>query len=327
MRRVVGIIVLVVFSLSSCVTATNVTFDTAPDGADVYVDGSRVGESPTSKRISNGIWSDPRVRIEKEGYETMNSELRKELKGVNLAIGLLLWWPALLWVHGPVETQFFRLEPTAETAAAAAEGDAARAAEELDAAEAERGTAAEAGEPAPEEPRAETDGRIVRQTIRATERALERGDEVRLGVVVRTGESGSGAGGMSEDAIIARLLERFGRNESFSIVDRSETEEIAKEFEFQMSGMVDEEQLSEYGRLSGATHLLVVESVRDEQGSVLILEDNRRLLHVESGTALAADATVTTMIWNADRGEYEVVSRTYNGRPVRLEDGRMYPAE
>jgi hypothetical protein len=326
MRRAVGIAVLVVFSLSSCVTATNVTFDTAPDGADVYVDGSRIGESPTSERISNAIWSDPRVRIEKEGYETINSELHKELKGVNLAIGLLLWWPALLWVHGPVETQFFRLEPTAETAAAAAEGDAARAAEDLDTTDDE--TASErAQDRDAEESREETGGRIVRQTIRATERALARGDEVRLGVVVRTGESGSAAGGMSEDAIIARLLERFGRNESFSIVDRSETEEIAKEFEFQMSGMVDEEQLSEYGRLSGATHLLVVESVRDEQGSVLILEDNRRLLHVESGTALAADATVTTMIWNADRGEYEVVSRTYNGRPIRLEDGRMYPAE
>jgi hypothetical protein len=57
------------------------------------------------------------------------------------------------------------------------------------------------------------------------------------------------------------------------------------------------------------------------------VEDRRRLLDVRNGTALAADTTVTTFIWDANAVEYREVSSTHNGRPVRIENGRLYPAE
>jgi hypothetical protein len=321
MRRVITVAVLIVFLLSSCVTHTNVTIDTDPEGADVYVDGRPIGESPADQRLSNAIWNSPRVRVEMDGYETINSEVRKELKGVNLAIGLLLWWPALLWVHGPVENQFFNLQPASEAAAARAAEAAEEASRDDEPAEtAEASEAPEAYEPEADE--------VQRQTMVEIERTLREGTEVRLGLVVRdaSAEQGGG-GGRSEQAIVTRLLQRFGRYDDFHLVDRSETEAIVEELEFQMTGLVDEDQLAEYGRLSGATHLLIVEYVRDEQASVLIVEDRRRLLRVQTGTAVAADATVTTLIWDTDTGQYEVVSRKHNGRPVRMEDGRLYAVE
>ena len=39
----------------------------------------------------------------------MRGEVRKELKGVNLIFGLILWWPSLLWVWGPSAYQYFDL--------------------------------------------------------------------------------------------------------------------------------------------------------------------------------------------------------------------------
>ena len=101
MRKLVLILVIVSFLFSGCVSATNVTFYTDPEGADVYVDGKLVGESPTRKRMSNAVWANPRVRVEAEGYKPRSTRVDKEVKAANLALGLLLWWPALLWVQGP----------------------------------------------------------------------------------------------------------------------------------------------------------------------------------------------------------------------------------
>ena len=312
MRKLIVILVIVSFLFSSCVSATNVTFYTEPEGAEVYVDGQRLGESPTSKRMTNGVWADPRVRVEAEGYKPSSTRVEKELKGVNLALGLLLWWPALLWVHGPEPRQRIELAPLEDGAVARTEPEP------------------EQEQPEPAAPPATADdGEIERRSITAIERTLAEGEAIRLGLVVRNadGDESGRLAGPSRNTLTGHLLERFGSRDSFQLVDRDETEAILEEYEFQMSGLVDESQLNEIGQLAGITHLLVVEYAREEQASVLTVEDRRRLLDVRNGTALAADTTVTTFIWDANAVEYREVSSTHNGRPVRIENGRLYRAE
>ena len=315
MRKLIVILVIVSFLFSSCVSATNVTFYTEPEGAEVYVDNESLGDSPTSKRMTNGVWADPRVRVEAEGYKPRSTRVDKELKAANLALGLLIWWPALLWVHGPEQRQRIELVPLEDGAVARTEPEPEQ----------------EQPEPATTAAPAESagSGEIERRSIAAIDRSLAEGETIRLGLVVRNAEGTESdrLAGPSRNTLTGRLLERFGPHDSFQLVDRDETEAILEEYEFQMSGLVDESQLNEIGQLSGITHLLVVEYAREEVSSVLTVEDRRRLLDVRNGTAVAADTTVTTFIWDANAVEYREVSSTHNGRPVRIEDGRLYPAE
>lgn len=97
--------------LVSCVTSTLVTFNTSVPGADVYVDGEHIGKTPTEKKMSNGVWEDAKIIIKKEGYQDLHTNVQKDIKPVNLIIGLLLWWPSLLWVHGPKSQQNYLLTP------------------------------------------------------------------------------------------------------------------------------------------------------------------------------------------------------------------------
>jgi len=79
--------------------------------------------------------------------------------------------------------------------------------------------------------------------------------------------------------------------------------------------------------MSGATHLLVVTYERSENDGVLTVSDRRRLLQIETGNVIATDVIQITLLWNASSGVYEVVSSTYNNRPVRIVDGRIYTIE
>gem|GEM_PF-867734 len=283
---------LTIALLTGCVSATNVTFESNPPGAAVYVDGRPIGETPATERISNGIWSDPAIRMELDGHEPESGSLDKELKVANLIIGIF-FWPALLWVYGPDAEQYARLYPTA----AGTEVERARP---------------DAGELVPT------------QVSTSLSRILGSGTSVRLTVVEDAGAETSGS---PVDAIGAALLEEFGDDPLFSFVDRDATREILDEIEFQQSGLVDRSQLSEYGRMSGATHLLVVTYERSENDGVLTVSDRRRLLQIETGNVIATDVIQITLLWNASSGVYEVVSSTYNNRPVRIVDGRIYTIE
>jgi hypothetical protein len=78
------IVVLMIASLSSCVTSTNVRFETNEPGAQVMIDGENIGTTPTQVKMSNAIWEDPDVLIKKEGFKDLRLGLDKEVKGVNL---------------------------------------------------------------------------------------------------------------------------------------------------------------------------------------------------------------------------------------------------
>ena len=89
-------------------------------------------------------------------------------------------------------------------------------------------------------------------------------------------------------------LNVFKFEKNFSIVDRQRVEEILKELEFGLSGVVSEELRSKLGEILGANHLLVIEYSRflDKSSTQtrVIFEDVRthRLIEVETGKVLAS---------------------------------------
>lgn len=109
MRKAVVLIVLVLFTLTSCVSTTMVRFDSNVDGAEVRLDDRPVGHTPMVMKISNGIWENPNAMVSADGYRDLHTELDKELKAINLVFGLILWWPSLLYVWGPDSYQYYQL--------------------------------------------------------------------------------------------------------------------------------------------------------------------------------------------------------------------------
>ncbi len=306
MRSFVAGVILIPFFLTSCVTGTDVTFDSVPRGADVYLDGQQIGQTPITRRIGNGFWVDPAVRVELEGFVPVSQTLDKEIKGINLAFGILLWIPSLLWVWGPADEQFISLRPMV--------------ARPSDSEPAEPDNAFEAqpnGTPA-----------IQTQVMTSIARLLGNGAAVRLGVAGTQTIDGAtaedGDTGYTESAVAEVLIE-FASDPLFTLVDRESTAEILNEIEFQLSGLVDDEQLAEYGRLSGASHLLIMDYERQTQGGIVTITDRRRLVQVESGSVLASDTTQIALVWDQSSATFRTVSSTHNGRPVRIEGGRMLP--
>ncbi len=100
-----------IFTTVACVSSTNVTFFTDTEDAEVYIDGELIGSTPATAKLSNGIWNDPTITIKKDGFKTLNTSLQKEVKVPNIALGLLLNWPAFLWCYGPKKNQNFMLTP------------------------------------------------------------------------------------------------------------------------------------------------------------------------------------------------------------------------
>lgn len=98
-----GLLLLAMFS--SCVSSTRVNFNTD-------VDGEEIGTTPAQIKLSNAIWENPDVVIKKDGYKDLYTDLNKEVKGVNLVCGLLLWTPSLLFVYGPKKSQHYMLTPS-----------------------------------------------------------------------------------------------------------------------------------------------------------------------------------------------------------------------
>lgn len=296
MKRLIATVLIASVFLTGCVTATNVRFESSPPGADVFVDGELIGRTPVSRRIGNAFWVDPNVRIELDGHVPLSADVDKEVKGANLALGILIWPPALMWVYGPESRQFYALRATADGAEA----------------------------PSENVPKQEgSDEGIVTQADTSIRRILGNGRELRLAVVA-TVDTDAGSITAHIDSVTAELLDEFGSDPLFTLVNRESTAEVLSEIDLQFSGLVDEAQISEYGRLAGASHLLIVDYERQELESLLTVSDRRRLVEVETGTVFASDVVQITMIWDVPSAQYRVVSSTHNGRPMTITGGRMF---
>ena len=51
------------------------------------------------------------LELEMDGYKTLKTQLEKEAKFGAIVVGLLLWWPELLWIYGPKAFYNYELRP------------------------------------------------------------------------------------------------------------------------------------------------------------------------------------------------------------------------
>jgi hypothetical protein len=104
------ICLMLVFSIFCVGCSTAVRIVTDPPEAKVYLNQQTVGNTPINTDLTNLVWEDFNIRIEKPGYKTLSGKLQKEFK-VGAFIGGLFIWPLLLWCYGPKDYQVFELEP------------------------------------------------------------------------------------------------------------------------------------------------------------------------------------------------------------------------
>lgn len=107
MKKTLGILTVALLLLSGCSTLVNIR--TIPSGAKVLINGQPAGSAPIRQKMSNFDFKDYNVQISKDGYQTVYQSLNKEVKPGALIVGLLLWWPDLLWAYGPSANQVFEL--------------------------------------------------------------------------------------------------------------------------------------------------------------------------------------------------------------------------
>lgn len=109
--RLFAVIGIVSILFTSCASSTLITSD--PPGASLYLDGASVGATPYKHKDSKPIFSCTSVRLEKDGHETVYTEICKEDEPkVGPIVGgffLVIPW---LWALGYRNTYNYYLEPT-----------------------------------------------------------------------------------------------------------------------------------------------------------------------------------------------------------------------
>lgn len=106
--KLVAIGLLAVVILSSCASTTLI--DSYPSGADLYLNGEAVGQTPYEMTDTKILYSCTTVRLEKKDYKTFYTTIcRNEEADVGAIIGgVLFYWP-FLWALKYKPTHFYRL--------------------------------------------------------------------------------------------------------------------------------------------------------------------------------------------------------------------------
>lgn len=77
-----------------CASSTQIT--TQPPGAQVTVDGMRLGKSPTVYTNSQvWLWTKHSVSVKKKGYQPLAGSLDAQIRPVNLICGILLCYTGI----------------------------------------------------------------------------------------------------------------------------------------------------------------------------------------------------------------------------------------
>ncbi len=104
------LLLLIVITLSSCISTTTIEIDSTPQGADIYLDGEKVGKTPLIMEMSNAIGkNNPKVILKKKGYNNLEGRLEHELQKSNLIYGIF-WWSSLFYTSAPISYQNFKLK-------------------------------------------------------------------------------------------------------------------------------------------------------------------------------------------------------------------------
>jgi len=110
--RAISILLIIAF-MNGCAATTKMTVNVmSSDGkpvtdAVVMVDGINIGQTPNAMtKVSNFFGSKPEIMVIKEGFEPVKTEAAKEVKAVNIVLGIVMLnvfsW---MWVYGPKSQQ------------------------------------------------------------------------------------------------------------------------------------------------------------------------------------------------------------------------------
>lgn len=108
--KLAAMLMALIILASSCASTTLI--NSIPSGADLYLDGKAVGQTPYEMRDTKPMFSTTTVRIEKENYETYyNSITRDEEVDAGAIVGGILFWFPFIWALKYQPTHIFRLTP------------------------------------------------------------------------------------------------------------------------------------------------------------------------------------------------------------------------
>ena len=93
--KLIAIFAVLAFGAVAC--SHRVTINTNPPGAKVYVDGNLIGVSPASFVEKSGFGKSYQLKVEKEGYQTLNTTEKQTVNVLYLVLSILLCLPAILF--------------------------------------------------------------------------------------------------------------------------------------------------------------------------------------------------------------------------------------
>jgi hypothetical protein len=111
MLKIIAILLSFSVFFTSCVSSTVIR--SKPLGADVYIDGVRVGKTPYQHQDSKIVGSRIDIELKKEGYETLNTYIYKdEEPNVGAIVGGFFFLFPFLWTMQYYPSHNYELVPT-----------------------------------------------------------------------------------------------------------------------------------------------------------------------------------------------------------------------
>lgn len=101
---------MLALSFLSMGCASRTIIKTQPEGARVFIDDIERGTTPYAHRDKRLLDSTRRVRLQKDGYKTVETYIKKDEFRPGNCIGGLCFMPLLLWVKGYPPEYSFELE-------------------------------------------------------------------------------------------------------------------------------------------------------------------------------------------------------------------------
>ena len=95
--------------LSGCASMTQI--HSKPEGATVYIDNLSKGTTPLEYSDTAIAGTEKPIRLEKDGFKTLDTVIRKDKFQVGPMIGGILILFPFVWILGYPDTYEFELEP------------------------------------------------------------------------------------------------------------------------------------------------------------------------------------------------------------------------
>ena len=113
-KRVLAWVFMALVLLPSC--ASSVRISSSPSQADVYADGLYIGQTPVRHRDAKVSGNKLDVRLEKEGYEDLETEISKDARvNVKALLGSMFIIP-LAWILAYPRSRNFVMKPLGDAA-------------------------------------------------------------------------------------------------------------------------------------------------------------------------------------------------------------------